>query len=252
MKFFVIISLFSALLLGITIQSGLQKTLPLPRKIPAFLQNYKRLVKNSFQRPETANILFSFITGDKNGISPYTKKSFKKVNLSFLLSPSGIHLTGVLFILVFFMKKIKNTWIKKITHFTFLSSLFFLPLSDSIKRLSILRILLKIKFLAKLKISLEHIFILTFLIAFLAGDYQHSPLGYIYSLIFLGTFFSLKNFSRFTLIMGLFSTQLILGLFMGEKVSLLSIPPGDVREFYLYVHVSNFGSFFSHFLVDSL
>lgn len=117
------------------------------------------------------------------------------------------------------------------SHFSLLTSLFFLPLSDSIKRLSILRILLKVKFLSKIKISLEHIFILTFIIAYLIGDYQHSPLGYIYSLIFLGTFFSLKNFSRFTLIMGLFSTQLILGLFMGEKVSLLSIPLGMLGSF---------------------
>ncbi|MBY0412648.1 MAG: hypothetical protein K2Q18_00710 [Bdellovibrionales bacterium] len=58
------------------------------------------------------------------------------------------------------------------------------------------------------------------------GNFKNSPMGFIYSFAFLGTFFALKDFSKFTLVLGLYSTQLIIGLFMGEKVSLLSIPCG--------------------------
>ena len=230
MKFFAFISLFSALLLGITVQKGEHFSPVPPKRAPKFLLAYKQKIKNSFDRPENANILFSFITGDKNGISPYTKKSFKKVNLSFLLSPSGIHLSGVLFFIMFFIKRIKKKWIKKLAHIGVLSSAILSP-SDSIKRLSLLRIIFQIKFLSRIKISSEHIFLLTFFIAFLLGDFKTSPLGFIYSFIFLGTFFSLRQFSKATLIMGLFSTQLILALFMGDKVSLLSIPAGLFESF---------------------
>lgn len=231
MKFFAFISLFSAFLLGFTVRSGLLKTIPESKVVPDFLKSYKQEIKDSFNKPENANVLFSFITGDKNGISPNTKKSFKKTNLSYLLSPSGIHLSGLLLFITYFLKKIKIKWIKKLLHLSFLSSLFFAPSFDSIRRLSLLRLLFQFKFLTKMKLSMEHIFILTFSLAFLMGDYEDSPLGYIYSFIFLGTFFSLKNYSKLTLILGLFSTQLIIGLFLGEKVSLLSIPVGMLGSF---------------------
>lgn len=231
MKFFILISCFSAFLLGFTLQNGPIKKNPSVKVTPAFLQNYKQQIKESFKRPENANVLFSFITGDKSGITPKTKKSFKKVNLTYILSPSGIHLTGLLFILTYFFKKIKIKWVKKLTHFFVLSTFIFMPSSDSIRRLSFLRILFQANFLTKINLRFEYIFILTFITAYLLGDYQNSPIGFIYSFIFLGTFLSLKNYSKPILILGVFSTQLIIGLFLGEKVSLISIPVGMLASF---------------------
>ena len=230
MKFFAFLSLFTVCLLVFTIQSGRHKQRPEAARTPSFLQDYKREIRSKFSRPENSNILFSFITGDKSGISPYTKKAFKKVNLSFLLSPSGIHFSCVLFFIFWVIKKIKHPRLKIIAKSSVLFLFLFFP-SDSIKRLSVLRLLFQLKFLSKIKITPEQIFIITFILAFLKGDYNNSPIGFIYSFIFLGTFFSMKNFSRMTLIAGLFSTQLILGLFLGEKVSLLSIPFGMVGAF---------------------
>jgi hypothetical protein len=227
MRFFVFISLFAALLLGITTQNGLLQQKPSTRNIPIFLQNYKRKVKERFKRPENANILFSFITGDKTGISPYTKKSFQKVNLSFLLTPSGIHLSGVLFLFTFFLKK----RFKKYARFFILSSSLIFLSFDSIKRLSILRIFFQGKYFSKIRITDEYIFLFSFAVSFISGSFSRSPLGFIYSFIFLGTFFSLKNYSKVILILGLFSTQLILALFIGDKVSLISIPFGLLESF---------------------
>lgn len=231
MKFFVFISLFSALLLGFTVQSGLIKNVPPPKNTPEFLKDYKQEIKDSFKRPENANILFSFLTGDKTGISPHTRKSLKKTNLSYLLSPSGIHLSGLLLLITYLLKKVKIKWIRKSIHLTVLSTFFLFPQFDSIRRLSLLRLLFQLKFISKIKVSTELIFILTFSIAFALGHYEKSPVGFIYSFIFLGTFFSLKNYSKFTIILGVFSTQLILGLFLGEKVSLISIPVGMLGSF---------------------
>jgi hypothetical protein len=231
MKFFVLLSIFCTLLLGYTRSTGLFKTVPDPKRLPSFLLNYKYSIKNHFHKPENANLLFSFISGDKNGISFHTKNAFKKVNLSFLLSASGIHFSGFLFLIGFVIKRLGSKKLAKLINVFLIGSTFFLPSYDSIKRLSILRLLLKIKYFKKLKISLEVIFVFTFLSAALLGDFHRSPLGFIYSLFFLGTFFSLRNYSKLVLILGLFSTQLILGLFIGNKVSLLSIPIGLCGSF---------------------
>ena len=210
---------------------GLQNT-PVPeRKIPPFLARYKSQIKEDFNKRENANILFSFITGNKNGISPHTKKAFKKVNLSFLLSPTGIHFSALFVFIAYFIKKIKTKWLRNITRTLFVSSVFFFPNFESLKRLGILRILFQLKFLSQLKISLEAIFFLTFILSFLMGQYSASPVGYIFSFAFLGTFFSLRDQSKLILILGLFSTQLILALFLGDKVSLLSIPFGLFGSF---------------------
>lgn len=231
MKFFLLVSLLTALLLGITIQLGLQKMPMATRTTPPFLAKYKSQIKEHFKRQENANILFSFITGNKNGISPYTKKAFKKVNLSFLLSPSGIHFSALFVFVAFFLKKIKIKWVRYLTKIFFVASVFFFPNFESLKRLGVLRLLFQLKFLSKMKISLEVMFFLTFIISFILGQYKASPLGFIFSFAFLGTFFSLRNNSKLILILGLFSTQLILALFIGDKVSLLSIPCGLFGSF---------------------
>jgi hypothetical protein len=231
MKFFLFVSLLTALLLGTTMQLGLHKTPVASKIIPPFLARYKTQIKNKFNRPENANILFSFITGNKTGISPYTKKAFKRLNLSFLLSPSGIHFSALFVFVSFFLKKIKIKWIRYLTKVGIISTFFFLPNFEALKRLGILRLIFQFKFIAKLKISLETIFFLTFILSFILGQYKTSPLGFIFSFAFLGTFFSLRNYSKIILILGLFSTQLILALFIGDKVSLISIPCGLLGSF---------------------
>jgi hypothetical protein len=226
MKFFLFISLLGATVLGFTIQMGLHETRLPDLRVPDFLSKYQQEIKNSFKGPENANVLFSFITGYKNGISPYTRKAFKKTNLSFLLSPSGIHLSAVLLIVGFFLKKIKKKWIRHVSQSLFLVSFLFLPHFFSLKRLVILRLILKVNFFAKLKFPFEKVYLLTFAISFLIGHFHASPLSFIYSFMFLGTFFSLRDYPKMILILGLFSSQLIIALFMGEHVSLIAIAVG--------------------------
>lgn len=232
MKFFFLVSLLTALMLGTTVELGLHSTAVPTKSSPLFMSRYKDKIKEHFERPEHANILFSFITGNKNGISPNTKKAFKKVNLSYLLSPTGIHFSSLFFFIVFFIKKLKSKWMRCFFKLITISSVFLFPNLESLKRLGILRILFQFKFLSKKNISLEVIFFATFLLSFAFGQFITSPIGFIYSFAFLGTFFSLRNHSKLILIFGLFSTQLILALFLGNKVSLLSIPFGLIGSFF--------------------
>lgn len=250
MRFFLLISLLTALMLGISVHTGHSLVIPPPKTVPAFMKRYHQKVKADFKRPETANILFSFFTGNKNGISPYTKKAFKKVNLTFLLSPSGIHLSSFLLCIMFFIKKIKLKWVRYLSKASVLSSLLLIPGFESIKRLSILRLIFQAKFISKFKISTEVIFFLTFVISYILGQYDKSPMGFIFSFAFLGTFFSLQDQPKIILILGLFSTQLILGLFLGNKVSLLSIPVGLFGAFtFTFVFPLCFFFLISHWLV---
>ena len=200
MKVFLFISLFTAILLGFTVQTGRSKVILPSRTIPGFIKNYHQQIKHDFKKPETANILFSFITGNKNGISPYTKKAFRKLNLIFLLSPSGIHLNAFLLVLMFFIKKIKFKWIRYLSKSGLLLSFFLFTGLESIKRSAILRLLFQVKLISKLKITTLKVFISTFFISFICGQYGVSPLGFIFSFAFLGTFFSLQNYSKVILI----------------------------------------------------
>lgn len=205
--------------------------MPETKSTPYFMRNYQERIKESFKKPENANVLFSFITGNKGGISPYTKKAFKRTNLSFLLSPSGIHLSAFFMILFYPFKKSKNKILKRAIKFFILPCAFFLPEYNSLQRSAILRLLLQFKFTAKLRLSLEHIFFMTFIVAFLSGHFHRSPLSFIYSFAYLGVFFSLRDYPKIMLIAGFFSIQLLLGLFSGEKVSLLAVPIGLFGSF---------------------
>lgn len=231
MKFFLFIACFTVFLHALVSLLELKDVMPKGKTTPEFLRSYQQDVKNRFKKPENANVLFSFITGNKNGISSYTKKAFKRTNLSFLLSPSGLHLSIVLMILFYPLKKLNVKFLKRASKILFLPSLFLLPEYFSLHRSSLLRLFLQFKFITKLPLSLEHVFFLTFLTAFCLGHFHRSPMGFIYSFAYLGVFFSLRDQSKIMLIAGLFSIQLILGLFSGEKVSLLSIAFGLFGSF---------------------
>lgn len=206
--------------------------MPLPApSLPHVLREHKSKIKNHFEKRESANIFFSFITGDKSGITPNTKKKFKAINLSFILTPSGIHLGLVMGIFSYLLSFIPYKNIRRISKITILIATFFIPQFYALKRLAVMRLLFIINFKFKWKIPLEYIFYITFLIALFLGHFNASPIGFIYSFLYIGTFFSLGDRSRIFLIAGIFSTQIILGLFLGEKVSFLSIPFGMFGAF---------------------
>ncbi len=231
MKFFLFIAALTVFLHSLVPLLGLEGVTLKAKSTPHFMRGYQEKIKNSFKKPENANMLFSFITGNKSGISPYTKKAFKRTNLSFLLSPSGIHLSAFLMILFYPLKKSKNKILKRFAKLLILPSAFFLPEFNSLQRSAILRLLFQFKFITRFQLSLEHIFLMTFALAFCLGHFHRSPLSFIYSFAYLGVFFSLRDYPKIMLIAGFFSIQLLLGLFSGEKSSILAVPVGLFGSF---------------------
>jgi hypothetical protein len=89
--------------------------------------------------------------------------------------------------------------------------------------LIIFRILLMTKYLFKIKISVKVIFIVTFIVSFIIGHYSASSLSFTLSFLFFGTFIALGKRSRLVLFLGLTASHLLVGLFLGNEISLLAI-----------------------------
>lgn len=226
MRFYFRLLAFTAVLLTITVETRMNAIRPPTQNVPALFRQYQASIKNQFIKPENANLLFGFMFGAQQGISPHTRKAFEVNNLSFLLSPSGIHLGAILLIVSFFLKNtIRRKWRKKI-QLILLSFIFFLPHQEALKRIIFLKYGFYLKFIVKSKIRPENILLLCFVLAFICGHYFKSPLGFIFSFLYIGTFFSMADRPKSVLLMALFINQILLAIFLGNKVSLLSVISG--------------------------
>jgi len=223
MKSFLILTLFCAFALGLTVELKLNKKTVAEQRVPFVLHRYQENIKASFKRPENANLLMSFLFGAKQGISPHTKKAFEKNNLSFLLAPTGIHLASFFLLVGFFLKRFLSRKKRKWITMTLLSAMFLLPTPENIKRLSLMRLGFHGKAFFKRRISSTHLLAIAFGFSFLLGHYSNNPLSFLISLLFIGTFFTLGEQSRATLVLALFSNQILLAIFLGNKISLFSV-----------------------------
>ncbi len=220
MKFFLFITLISACLL-FWAKPFTQKS-ALKRELPAAILAQKASFKDSFEKPENANVLWAFMTGEKKGITPKTQRDFNALEIGFFFSPSGLHLSGLLFLLFLLSKKIFSKKVHFLWQILFLSLCFFLPYL-AIKRIAGLRLLILSQRFFKRKVPIEIIFAVIFLISFLLGHFRESPLGFILSFLYMGTFIALRDYSKITIIIGLFSSHLIICFFSGAEISFLSL-----------------------------
>lgn len=247
MKFFLTISLLSALILSLQ-GPGVQAAPESLATQKAWLASLpiKGALIETFEHSQNGQVFWAFLTGDKKQISPKLKTTFNTMELGFLFSPSGIHLAAVfllLFILLklFFPKKI-STRLKFFVYLLF----YFFP-SFAIKRIILLRSALFLKHRLKRKWSLEILFFVVFLLSFLLGHYFQSPLGFVMSFLFMGTFIGLRHYSRWTILTGLFASHLLLALFSGKEISPLALLLNLPILFYFSGMMSLSGLFLASF-----
>lgn len=221
MRFFTFITLTGALLLFIS--NPFAQKLRVPRKnLPAFILDQQNSFKESFTHPRNANLAWAMMTGEKIGLSPKDILDFTALELNFLFSPSGLHLTAFMTLIFFIFNQFKWKKFTKILQWLFLAGGLFFPIL-AIKRLIILRLLILGQRFFKIKCPIEVLFLITFVIAYLLGHYTDSPLGFILSYLFIGTFISLAKQPRIVLVLGLFSTHLLIAFFSGNQISFFSI-----------------------------
>lgn len=228
MKFFLTIFLLCTLMLALS--SPYSNSSPrLKTKGPEIIRGFplKSDVLDSFDQARNGHAFWAFLTGDKQQVSPKLKRDFNQLELGFLFSPSGLHLSAFLFLLICIFKKFLSSKTTSRLKLLCYGVFYFFP-SFAIKRIVILRLLIFLKLRLKKSWALEKLFIATFAISFMLGHYFQSPLGFIKSFLFMGTFISLRVYSRWIMLLGLFIAHLLLALFSGHEVSplalLLNIP----------------------------
>ena len=206
MQNFKIINLLTIIMLIITMVfkvKGFKQSFDMPQ----WLEHLEDKMVINFKRPEDAHFLFSVFTGNKRGLFPKLLADFKLLSLGFLLAPTGLHLSGILY----FYRKTKKK-------FPFYLSAWCLPGFFSLKRMALFRLL---NMSPKLK-GLSPFYI-TFIISFFCGHFVKSPQGYIYSFLFIGTFLCLGEWSLFRGFMALAAAHLLINCFQGDAFSFVGL-----------------------------
>ena len=201
------VTLISLLLLAIIIVLR-PESAQIHISLPQWLQGLHLRFLTYFNHPQNAHFLFAVLTGEKKGLSGSLLKDMETLNLRFLLSPSGLHLTGFLF----FFKKGK----KRLPIYL---ACWFLPSFYSLKRLALLRFMT----LFKKEITQINLFYLTFIISFCCGHFFKSPMGFTYSFLLVGTFFTLHQMNYFEAFMAIAASHLLIAFFHGDDFSFLGL-----------------------------
>ncbi len=167
----------------------------------------------------------SYLTGQKRGLTKDLKTIHQELNLQHLMTPSGLHLASLLLILGLFFKGQK-------IQFSFLLVLGALvwPYTglDSFKRMILFGLLRK----NPLKpLTLKTSFILTFVLAFITGQYFKNPLSFSLSFIFIGALILSRNRLYTFILLGFIqiiignwfeSTTSPMGIILGLTISMIS------------------------------
>jgi hypothetical protein len=167
----------------------------------------------------TTNALINaYFTGKKKGLPKDIKRAHQTLNLQHLMTPSGLHLASFVLVLGLFIKK-RTLIFLSLTLLGFL----LLPYSgiDSLKRMILFGVLRKnpIK-----EISLKHSFILTFVLAFITGQYFENPLSFSLSFVFIGALIYTKN--RLLTFVALLSIQALLSHWLNKSLDPLGATLG--------------------------
>tara|TARA_R110002072_G_scaffold534_2_gene3479 strand:- start:15411 stop:16415 length:1005 start_codon:yes stop_codon:yes gene_type:complete len=131
-------------------------------------------------------LLNSYITGDKSLLSRDLRKAHEVLGISHWLTPSGIHLAILFFLVGIFLK---NRKIKFYLSILICLLLFFFDSFSSIERMAWFYL-----FQCKLK-NVRKSFYLSSVICLLNGNFYSSPISYFLSYTFLSIFIFSKHYS---------------------------------------------------------
>jgi len=185
------------------------------RPTPYIIEYIHSKMRISYDKPEIADLHLSYTTGFRKWLNKSTKKNHKILNLMHLFTPSGIHLAGFYLILsplLYFLKGRK----KLIVQLLLCVFTFFLPGFFSIKRISMIKALFSLKNYHHWNISLTQIFFISFVIDFIGGSFDTSPLSWTFSFLFLGIFVCLSTSAPIATPLALMGGQIIICFFNGS------------------------------------
>lgn len=160
----------------------------------------------------------SMLTGRSAPLSKWIKERYTTLGLNHLFTPSGFHLSAVLFP---FLKYLPLKF-----HFLFICLLgigsLMLPGMGALKRMILIK--------GHQKIFGRHLgFIIALLVDVLFGSFQQGSLSFTYSFLFIGIIYS--GARGLTLIVWFFLAQMILAYFQGNDISILVLIFSPILNF---------------------
>jgi len=172
-------------------------------RLKTFTEARSRVSKDDL---EHLKLWESMITGRSAPLSRLLKEKYKSLGLNHLFTPSGFHLSAVLFP---FLKLIKSKY-HLIVLIILGSGLLFVPGLTALKRM------LTIK--AHQQVFGMHVgFCLALMVDMLFGSFQEGALSFTYSFLFIGIIYS--GLQGLSLIIWFFLAQIILAYFQNADIS---------------------------------
>lgn len=186
-------------------------------KLKAFTEAKKGL---PIKDQELLELWESMLTGRVAPVSKWMKERYKLLGLNHLFTPSGFHLSAVLYPLMKFIKNLKI----QLTLLIILGLLLFMvPGQGALKRMILIKSHQKI-------LGLHVGFIAALVLDSLFGTFQTSALSFTYSFLFLGIIYS--GARGVGLIFWFFIAQMILAYFQGNQISPLLLIFSPILNFF--------------------
>ncbi len=176
-------------------------------------------VGKSLKDQELLELWESMLTGRSAPLSRWMKNRYQVLGLNHIFTPSGFHLSAVLWPL---MKVFQTSRTQFIILALVSCGILFLPGFMALKRMLLIKVQQKI-------FGLKTGFALALVIDVLFGNFQESPLSFSYSFLFLGIIYS--GVKGIGLVFWFFIAQMILALFQGNLVSPLLILVSPILNF---------------------
>ncbi len=198
------------------------------RSLSPFFRSEKVIKLKSFEAAKTRvnkqdidllELWESILTGRSAPLSRFMKERYQKLGLNHLFTPSGFHLSAVLFP---FLKILKSSKPQLVLLLVIGAGLFFLPGLGALKRMLVIK--------ASQNLLGMHLgFILAMVLDMFFGTFQNSALSFTYSFLFLGIIYSGLN--GVSLIIWFFIGQITLAYFQGSDISPLLLIFSPVLNF---------------------
>lgn len=178
------------------------------------------------------------LTGDKSILPKKIKSAFQRYGLYHLLTPSGLHLSSLFFINI----------LPIAAQIIILLSIFIiiLPMHSylSLERILIFKTIFNITSSFGLRLNQELILLATIILSVFVGNFQQSPMSFMFSILFWGTILIYKS-NKFQMLIFLNVSQHLIGLLLNQPINIISIIVNPIYTF-------SFVSIFPFFLINQL
>lgn len=163
----------------------------------------------------------SMLTGRVAPLDRWLRQEYKALALAHVFTPSGFHLSAILWPVMLFLRKRKY----KVGILSFIGAgLMFIPGQSALKRMTLVKVQQQF-------FGMKSGFVIAMLMDIFWGSFNGSPLGFTYSFLFLGIIYS--GAKGITVIVWFFIAQMMIAFIQGSLISPLLLLVSPLINFVL-------------------